>query len=115
MSGAHARSSPGHRHRDRTVNKPVKTLDTRNGKEKAVLVGVATKSVTIKMAREHMEELGRLADTAGAVVVDTTLQRRETLDPATLVGEGKVKEIAAMVEAHRADLVIFDEDLSARR
>jgi GTP-binding protein HflX len=112
VRGSHPRSSPGHRHRDRTVDKPMKSVDNRSSREKAVLVGVATKSVTIKMAREHMEELGRLADTAGAEVVDSTLQRRETLDPATLVGEGKVKEIAAMVEAHRADLVIFDEDLS---
>ena len=111
MNGAHARSSPGHRHRDRIVTKP-KSQDVREQKEKAILVGVATKSVTIKMAREHMEELGRLADTAGAEVVDTTLQRRDTLDPATLVGEGKVQEIAAMVASHQADLVIFDEDLS---
>jgi len=109
MNGAHARSAPGHRHRDRTVTK---SQDIRKQKEKAILVGVATKSVTIKMAREHMEELGRLAETAGAVVVDSTLQRRETLDPATLVGAGKVEEIATMVTAHQADLVIFDEDLS---
>src|SRR3954471_19243686 len=110
MNGAHARSAPGHRHRDRTVNN--KSQDNREQKEKAILVGVATKSVTIKMAREHMEELGRLADTAGADVVDSTLQRRDSFDPATLMGEGKVKEIASMVEAHRADLVIFDVDLS---
>ncbi len=81
-------------------------------KEKAILVGVATRAVSVKMAREHMAELGRLADTAGAVVVETTMQRRETLDPATLVGEGKVNEIADMVARHGADLVIFDEDLS---
>jgi GTP-binding protein HflX len=81
-------------------------------KEKAILVGVATRAVSVKMAREHMAELGRLADTAGAVVVETTMQRRETLDPATLVGEGKVNEIAEMVARHGADLVIFDEDLS---
>ncbi|HKP95965.1 MAG TPA: GTPase HflX [Fibrobacteria bacterium] len=81
-------------------------------KEKAILVGVATRAVTTRMAKEHMAELGRLADTAGAVVVETTMQRRETLDPATLVGEGKVNEIADMVARHQADLVIFDEDLS---
>ena len=111
VMGSHARSSPGHRHRDRIVNKP-KSRDIRRQREKAILVGVATKSVSIKTAREHMEELGRLADTAGAEVVDSTLQRRESFDPATLVGEGKVQEIAAMVASHQADLVIFDEDLS---
>jgi GTP-binding protein HflX len=81
-------------------------------KEKAILVGVATRAVTIKAAKEHMAELGRLADTAGAVVVETTMQRRDTLDPSTLVGQGKVAEIADMVSRHKADLVIFDEDLS---
>src|SRR4051795_1241867 len=89
-----------------------KLKPTSVAKEKAILVGVATRAVTIKMAKEHMAELGRLAETAGAEVVETTMQRRETLDPATLVGEGKVNEIAEMVAHHEADLVIFDEDLS---
>ena len=113
--GANARSNLGHRHRDRFVTQPnpkSRSKDNKLEKEKAILVGVATKSVTMKLAKEHMAELGRLADTAGAVVMETALQRRETLDPATLIGQGKVKEIAAMVENHKADLVIFDEDLS---
>jgi len=81
-------------------------------REKAVLVGIATNSVSAKTVREHLAELGRLAETAGADVVETTMQRREKLDPSTLVGEGKVREIADMVERHQADLVIFDEDLN---
>lgn len=89
-----------------------KLKPTAVSKEKAILVGVATRAVNAKAVREHMAELGRLADTAGAVVVETTMQRRETLDPATMVGEGKVAEIADMVARHQADLVIFDEDLS---
>jgi GTP-binding protein HflX len=95
------------------VSKPDNRLKTNKvEKEKAILVGVATRAVTIKAAKEHMAELGRLADTAGALVVETTMQRRETLDPSTLVGQGKVAEIADMVSRHKADLVIFDEDLS---
>jgi GTPase len=89
-----------------------KTKSNKVEKEKAILVGVATRAVSAKAVREHMAELGRLADTAGAVVVETTMQRRETMDPATMVGEGKVAEIADMVARHGADLVIFDEDLS---
>ncbi|MDB5105203.1 MAG: GTPase HflX, partial [Fibrobacteres bacterium] len=112
MSGANPRSSPGHRHRNRTVSKNEKLKSSKVAKEKAILVGVATRAVTIKAAKEHMAELGRLASTAGAVVVETTMQRRETFDPSTLVGEGKVLEIADMVARHEADLVIFDEDLS---
>ena len=88
VNGSHARSNPGHRHRDRFVTKPSRSKDNKTEKEKAILVGVATRTVTMKLAREHMAELGRLADTAGAVVVDTALQRRDTLDPATLIGQG---------------------------
>ena len=85
---------------------------SRKEREKAVLVGVANRDTTLKEAKEHPAELGRLADTAGALVVDQVLQRRPAFDPSTLVGEGKAREIAALVELHRADLVIFDEDLS---
>ena len=81
-------------------------------KEKAILVGVATREVSAKTVKEHLAELGRLAQTAGAEVVETTMQRRESLDPSTLVGEGKVREIAEMVLKHKADLVVFDEDLT---
>lgn len=86
--------------------------DARKAREKAVLVGVSTLDISVKVMKEHLAELGRLADTAGAEVVETTMQRRATLDPTTLVGEGKVREIADMVERHQADMVIFDEDLS---
>jgi GTPase len=81
-------------------------------REKAILVGIATRDVSVKTVKEHLAELGRLAETAGADVVETTMQRMESLNPSTLVGEGKVGEIAGMVERHKADLVIFDEDLS---
>jgi GTP-binding protein HflX len=86
--------------------------ETRKVPEKAVLVGVATRSVTPRQAREHLAELARLADTAGATIVGEVMQRRPSFDPSTLIGEGKAKEVAALVEEHKADLVIFDEDLS---
>ncbi len=86
--------------------------ETRRGREKAVLVGVALRETPLRRAREHLSELARLADTAGAVVVEEILQRRTALDAATLVGEGKAREVQAAVEKHQADLVIFDEDLS---
>lgn len=86
--------------------------ETKQEPEKVILVGIATREVTPKQAREHLAELGRLADTAGAVVVDQVLQRRHTFDTSTLIGEGKAKEVAALVEQHEADIVLFDEDLS---
>ncbi len=81
-------------------------------REKAVLVGVALRDTSLKRAQEHLAELGRLADTAGAEVVDQVLQRRAAFDSSTMVGEGKAREIEVLIQKHQADLVIFDEDLS---
>jgi len=59
-----------------------------------------------------LEELARLAHTAGATVVGLIVQRRTRPDPATFVGGGKVDAILARVRETGADLVIFDEELS---
>ena len=59
-----------------------------------------------------LEELARLTDTAGARVLDTIMQKRGTVHPATFVGKGKLEEVKARVEALDADMVIFDDDLS---
>ena len=61
---------------------------------------------------EHLEELNRLVDTAGAEVVGRISQQITSPNPATLIGEGKVEEVAAAVVAAGATLVIFDEELS---
>jgi GTP-binding protein HflX len=61
---------------------------------------------------EHLEELTRLVDTAGAEVVGRISQHIVSPNPATLIGEGKVEEVAAEVAASEASLVIFDEELS---
>jgi GTPase len=59
-----------------------------------------------------MEELAALAESAGARVAGKTLQMRAAPDAATLVGRGKVDEIAGLVRLHEADVVIVDRDLS---
>jgi GTP-binding protein HflX len=59
-----------------------------------------------------LEELARLAETAGAAVAGVIVQRRSRPDPATFVGSGKVEAIRARVLETGADLVIFDEELS---
>jgi GTP-binding protein HflX len=61
---------------------------------------------------EHLEELTRLVDTAGAEVVGRLSQQVASPNPATLLGEGKVEELRAMVAELGATLVIFDEELS---
>ncbi len=62
-------------------------------------------------AREHLEELARLADTAGADVVGTVQQRIRSPHPRFYVGKGKVRELRSTARASKADLVIFDDEL----
>lgn len=61
---------------------------------------------------EHLEELARLVDTAGGLVVGRVTQQVAAPHPATLLGEGKVEELRAAIEAAGATLVICDEELS---
>ena len=62
--------------------------------------------------QEHLDELARLVDTAGAEVVGQLTQQLESPHPGTLIGEGKVEELAALVASAGATLVIFDDELS---
>jgi len=63
-------------------------------------------------AEESLAELRTLAESAGAKVVGELLQRRDRPDPATLVGAGKLEEIAGAVASVDADVLLFDHDLS---
>ena len=80
--------------------------------ERAVVVGVYTKSSEKRKAEETLLELEELVHSAGGKVVGRVLHRRSRFDPAYLVGKGKIVEIAAMAEELKADLVVFDEPLS---
>ena len=63
-------------------------------------------------AEESLAEFRELVTSAGAEIVSEVLQRRSRLDPATLIGAGKVEEIAGIAASNHADLVLFDHDLS---
>jgi len=63
-------------------------------------------------ADESLSELRTLAESAGAKVAGEILQRRERPDPATLIGAGKLEEIAGAAASVNADLLLFDHDLS---
>jgi GTP-binding protein HflX len=64
-------------------------------------------------AEESLEELRDLALSAGAEIVGHILQHRDRPDPATLIGRGKLEEIAGAAAAAAADLLLFDHDLTA--
>jgi len=69
-------------------------------------------SVTELDAEESLAEFRELVSSAGGVVVAEVMQRRARLDPATLIGTGKVEEIAGIAASTEADLVLFDHDLT---
>ena len=63
-------------------------------------------------AEESLAEFRELVSSAGGVVAAEVMQRRARPDPATLIGSGKVEEIAGMAASTQADLVLFDHDLT---
>jgi GTP-binding protein HflX len=79
--------------------------------EKAILVGVILPDSTAD-PRDPLGELGSLAKTAGARVVGTILQNRKKIDAATYIGSGKAIEIAHLAKSQKADVILFDNDLS---
>src|SRR6476469_3575719 len=78
--------------------------------EKAVLVRVILPGQTV--GDEPLDEITRLAETAGARVVSSLIQRRETPDVTAYLGKGKIEELKNAVAHHDADVVIFDNDLA---
>lgn len=79
--------------------------------ERVVLVGVWTEG-SVADAENSMAELALLAETAGSTVLDALYQRRDTPDPATYIGRGKVEGLAEIVAASGADTVICDGELA---
>jgi len=78
----------------------------------AILVGIAQKSSELRECEISLDELSRLAHTAGAETYAKVVQVKESYDPRTLIGRGKVEEIANLAAASGSNLVIFDEELS---
>ncbi|MEP7325433.1 MAG: GTPase HflX [Gemmatimonadota bacterium] len=69
-------------------------------------------SADVAHMQEHLDELGRLVDTAGAEVVGTLSQQIASPNPATLIGEGKVEELREKLAQSGATLAIFDDELT---
>jgi len=96
-----------------------KTSETVSTADRALLVGLGWKRAPRfpgmpagEQGRESLLELVELARSAGAEIAGTVFQVRESADPATLVGRGKLDEIRAEATAHKAPLIIFDSNLS---
>jgi GTP-binding protein HflX len=81
-------------------------------KERALLLGTKNRSVRDWEVEDSLEELTRLARTAGAKIEGTLIQELKKVDPALFIGKGKTDEIRDFVSSHDIDLVVFDEELS---
>ena len=87
-------------------------MQTEIYQESAVLVGLITPQQPEERAKEYLDELAFLADTAGATPVKFFVQKLDYPNPKTFVGPGKLKEIKEYLVAHDIGLVIFDDELS---
>lgn len=84
-----------------------KASDTR---DRALLVSVTTGATA--EARDSLDELRELATSGGLVVLDEIIQRRQSLDPKTLIGKGKLEEIIIRSLQLGADMIVFDRELT---
>lgn len=82
--------------------------------QKVILVGVETEK-TAQHFVESMRELAGLTKTADGDVVYSLTQKRPAVDRQTLIGKGKVEELAQLVDAHEAELVIFNHEMTPRQ
>ena len=87
---------------------------TKDKLNRAVLVGLSAHSLTREenATEESMEELSDLLETAGGVCVGMVTQSKDSPDPRTFIGQGKVDEVRQLVRTMGADMVIFDNALS---
>ena len=83
-----------------------------NQEEKAILVGLIHKDQTEHQAKEYLEELAFLSETAGAKAVKRFLQKLAHPDSRTFVGKGKLEEIKNYLQGKNINIVIFDDELS---
>ncbi len=89
------------------------TLDTMTASPtQGLLVGVKLKGELQTDAESSLEELRRLAETAGMDVLAEIIQPKETPDPAYFIGRGKLEELEAIISELKVEAVIFDNDLT---
>ncbi|MFH7319212.1 GTPase HflX [Desulfurivibrio sp. D14AmB] len=88
--------------------RPTREVDL--GRDRAILVSVS--SASLRQARESMDELAELAASAGVVVLDTVIQRRDKINPRLILGRGKLGEIMLQALQLNANLLIFDQELN---
>ena len=86
------------------------TRKRQTGRDRAILVGVTTGDV--EEAEESLAELKELSESADVVILDTVIQRRQQIDPKTVLGKGKLDDLLIRSMRLGADMLVFDAELS---
>ncbi len=81
--------------------------------DRVLLVGLMTEDMSPQRFEDSLEELARLVESAAGEVLDTMQQKRSHPHPQTVVGQGKVEEIALRAHQLGANLIVFNRDISA--
>jgi GTP-binding protein HflX len=82
-------------------------------RDRVLLVGLITEDITEQQFQDGLAELARLVESAGGEVVGIIQQKRAQPHPQTVVGQGKVEEIAMLAQTVGANLIVFNRDISA--
>ena len=97
----------------------MKTTTSTESRERVLLVGVGLKRASHvpgidagEAERASLLELAELARSAGAQVAGSVFQMRDKIDPATVIGRGKIEEVKIEAQLHKAPLIVFDRNLS---
>jgi GTPase len=81
-------------------------------RDRVILVGLITNSRLQQDPKESLQELSQLVESAGGQVLDSIWQKRDRPHPQTVMGEGKIQEIALSAQTQGANLIVFDRELS---
>ena len=86
------------------------TIDKAEKQTRAILAGIDIGEYDAEISMDELEEL---AKTAGALTVCRLIQKRPAIESATILGDGKINELAELAKNLEADLIIFDMELSS--
>lgn len=95
-----------------SISKNRQLIQQKSGPQRTVIVGIRSGRMTRKSSERSLDELSRLVDTAGGVVIEHVFQEVRRIDPATYIGRGKVETIADSAVELGADFVVLDCELS---
>lgn len=87
--------------------------ETQSDRDRVLLVGLMTEDMSQQRFEDSLSELARLVESAGGEVLESVEQKRSRPHPQTVVGQGKVEEIALRAHKHGVNLIVFDRDISA--